>query len=261
MSFIPKHEGLSFIEQLHAHSVELCPCFNVPFITGIKDNKAILLRGSCKQWSCPVCGARNGRRWLARMLDHMNKSYGSGNWFFLTITAHQNARGAYKSRLNIQQGWKKLYNRMRRKYGISEYIKVWEFHEDLSFHLHLLIRRKIGKKWLSDNAAECGMGWKVDSSRSKNAGQCAGYISKYLIKSFDHADKYLKGMRRIEASRNWPKLPELASDIEQWKVHKSRKEQDNFMAHGANKKLEKIDKRPSEIQVDKLIRGDNKNDK
>lgn len=218
--------GLTFIEQLHALSVQLCEHEKVPYLTAIRNNRAYLMRGSCKKWACKTCGARNAKRWQARILNHINKS-GKATWFFLTVTAHENWRGAIASVKNIRQGWKKLYNRMRRKYGISEFVKVWEFHKDGSFHLHILIKRKIGKRWLKDNARECGMGYQVDSSASKNAGMVAGYISKYLIKSLDNATKYTKGIRRIECSRNWEKLPDLggSSDYE-WVVSANRTAQD-----------------------------------
>jgi len=248
-------EGLTFIEQLHALSLQLCPNPKVPYLTGIKGEYAYQFRGSCDMWSCPVCGAKNGRKWLARLLNHMNHHSKRDRWYFCTITAHEKWRGIVASRKNIQQGWKKLYNRMRRRYGISEYAKVWEFHEDGSFHLHFLIGRKIGKRWLKNNARECGMGYIVDSSRSKNPGQCAGYAAKYLLKSFENSDKYLKGMRRIECSRNWTKLPEIQSHAEKWIVHTTRAGQDNTCKK--MKQLGKvtyvIDRRPQDEVVNAIL--------
>lgn len=224
----PAKGGLTFIEQLHALSVQLCPHPKVPYITGEKENTLHLFRGSCKKWACPVCGARNGRKWLARLLHHMNTHKTSGKWYFLTVTAHRKMRGQEASLKNLREGWKKLYNRMRRKFGISEYCKVWEKHKDGSFHLHILIRRKISKKWLKDSSVECGMGYQVDSSKSKNEGMVAGYIAKYLLKSFESAIDFPRGLRRIEVSRGWEKLPELRDDTFEWTVHKSRDEQTKF---------------------------------
>ena len=249
-SKVPPTGGLTFIEQLHALSVELCPNPKVPLLIGTKDKKAYLLRGACKLWSCSVCGASNGRKWLARILNHMNKNKGTGRWYFLTITAHEKWHTPQRSIKNLRQGWKKLYNRMRRKYGVSEYVKVWEFHKDGSFHLHVLIRRKIGKKWLKDNSRECGMGYMCDSSASKNPGQVAGYCAKYLIKSFEHADKYEKGMRRIEASRDWEKLPELASDMETWEVTHSREYQKKRGMFYRNLGYSIVDRYPTENELE-----------
>jgi hypothetical protein len=211
----PRTGGLTYIEQLHALFVQLCASNRTPYITAYneKHTKALLYRASCKQWSCPSCGAFNAKKWIARILKHLNLDESKKkSWYFLTITAHKKMRGAVASRKNLVEGWKKLYNRARRKYGISEYVKVWEFHKDGTFHLHILIARKIGKKWLKDNSASCGMGYICDSSKSKNPGQVAGYCAKYLIKSFEHADKYARGMRRIECSRNWTKWEDKQTD-------------------------------------------------
>lgn len=244
--------GLTFIEQLHAVSLQLCPNPKVPYLTGFKQDTMYLMRGSCGLWTCTVCGARNGRKWLARLLEHMNKvkSYG---WYFLTITAHEKMRGRDASVKNIRRGWKRLYNRMRRKYGINDYVRVWEYHKDGSFHLHVLINRKIGKKWLKNNARECGMGYMVDSSRSKNPGQVAGYCAKYLLKSFENAEHYPKGMRRIECSRSWTKLEELESDIERWVVHQDRDKQNIYARNFRNDKYKKKDLRPSVVRERKAL--------
>jgi len=249
----PTLGGLTFIEQLHAASVQLCSNPAVPYLSGSKENKMYLMRGSCGSWGCPSCGARNGKKWLARMLNHMNTHKGTGSWYFLTITAHEKMRGQHASIKNIRAGWKKLYNRMRRKYGISEYVKVWEFHEDGSFHLHILIRRKIGKKWLKQNSRECGMGYMCDSTRSKNPGQVAGYVAKYLLKSFENFEKYEKGMRRIEASHEWTELPELMSDIQNWTVFQSRDAQNRGAENSKKHGYEIVDLRPSEAKVNKTI--------
>jgi len=246
--------GLTFVEQLHAASLQLCPNPFVPWLSGIDraSGKAILIRGACGLWSCKVCGARNGRRWLARLLNHMNKSK-TQRWFFLTITAHEKWRGVDASVRNLRQGWKKLYNRMRRRYGCTEYAKVWEFHEDGSFHLHVLYGRKVGKRWLKDNSKECGMGYIVDSSASKNPGQCAGYAAKYLLKSFEVADRYPKGLRRIEVSRSWAKLPDLnENDDYNWVVSQTRAGQDRIAA-ALGSEIDIVDMRPSERKVTKII--------
>jgi len=248
--------GLTFIEQLHALYVQLCPRGNVPFLTGIREDKAYLMRGACKQWSCPVCGARNGKKWLARILNHMNQNKGSGRWYFLTITAHRKMRGKNASLINLREGWKKLYNRMRRKYGVSKYVKVWEYHKDGTFHLHVLIRRKIGKRWLKKNSAECGMGYQCDSSPSKNPGQVAGYIAKYLVKSFENAGQYPKGIRRIEASRNWTKLPEAISDMEAWKINHTREGQKLTAQKLKSEGYSIVDKVPPDSEIEKALTGD-----
>lgn len=219
--------GLTFIEQLHATAEQLCSNQSVPWITGINhlSREVFLLRGSCGMWSCPQCGARNGRRWLARILEHMNRNK-RRNWYFVTLTAHEKWRGPSASRRNLQTGWKRLYNRIRRKYGLVEYVKVWEAHDDGSWHIHAIWNRKIGKRWLKDNARACGMGYQVHCVQAKNPGQVAGYCAKYLLKSLDQAPVYERGMRRIEVSRSWTKLEENTDDDLSWLINHTREGQD-----------------------------------
>lgn len=150
----------------------------------------------------------------------------ANGWFMFTLTAHEKWRGHEASVKNLRQGWKKLYNRLRRAYGISSYVKVWEMHKDDTFHLHGLIDAVIPLSWLKDNARECGMGYMVDIHKVDNAGQVAGYIAKYFLKSeFEQNEgaPFPKNLRRIEVSRNWIKLPDLKADEDwQWIVNQTR---------------------------------------
>lgn len=236
--------GLTFIEQLHALSVQLCPDEKVPWLTGYNADTVIAIRGRCGRWSCSVCGAANGRRWLAKIINGMNTMKHVRRWYFITITAHEKWRGAERSLQNIRSGWKKLYNRIRRRYGVTSYVKVWEFHADGSFHLHVLFGRKIGKRWLKDNSRQCGMGYQVDSSQTKNAGQVAGYAAKYLLKSFENAHYYPENLRRIETSRDWTPLPDLSENDEyEWFVCQNREFQ-NVKLDTLSMSRKLIDMRP-----------------
>lgn len=241
--------GLTFLEQLHATAEQLCSNPSVPWLTGVNhlSREAFLLRGSCGMWSCPECGARNGKRWLARILQHLNANKRM-NWYFVTLTAHERWRGKIPSRENIKNGWKKLYNRIRRRYGLIQYVKVWEPHSDGSWHLHAIWNRKIGKRWLKDNARACGMGYQVHSVQAKNPGQVAGYCAKYLLKSLEAADVYERGMRRIEVSRDWTKLEDLTDDHLSWVVSQTRIGQDRTAAQLRHQGIRIINLRPPDVQ-------------
>lgn len=221
-----RDSGLTFIEQLHAISQSDCAAINRPFVTGVSETNAvaILMRPSCKMWNCQACGARNAKRWIARIINHINR-VGGENWCFFTLTAHEKWRGAVASVANLRSGWKKLYNRILRRFGKLDYARVWEAHSDNSFHLHGLMCIKINKRWLKDNARQCGMGYQVDIQRVENAGQVAGYISKYMVKS-GLKNEYPRGLRRIEVSRNWTKLPDLKADtVMIWLINQTREGQ------------------------------------
>jgi len=90
--------------------------------------------------------------------------------------------------------------------------------------------REIPKKWLKTNARQCGIGYQVEIHNVDNAGQVAGYISKYFLKSEGQAQakKFIfpRGLRRIEVSRDWLKLPDLKADvILQWHIQQTREGQ------------------------------------
>jgi len=72
----------------------------------------------------------------------------------------------------------------------------------------------------------------------RNAGQAAGYIAKYFLKS-EVIGQYPRGLRRIECSRNWTKLPDLKADtLLTWFVQQTREGQINhaqiFFERGFN---------------------------
>lgn len=201
-------EGLNYLEQLTALAVDCCPHPKAPILVA-KDNSsrtAAFMRAGCKLWACPTCGARNGRKWLARMLYATNSI--GGTWSFVTLTAHRKWRGA-SSLKNIKANWNKLRKRAARKVdGDFYYLWVYERHKDKSWHVHMLTNTTMKSKWWKDNAAECGLGYQCKSVKLDNYGQAAGYIAKYLLKQMFLLDPYPKNMRRITVSRNFPQLPE-----------------------------------------------------
>lgn len=222
-----RDSGLSFIEQLQKIGSFECPKATRPFLIGVNDDErlCILTRPACKCWACKPCAARNARRWIARIINHCNHADTENGWFMFTVTAHEKWRGV-RSVTNLRQGWKKLYNRMRYEFGVSQYAKVWEMHEDSSFHLHGLIDAVIAERWLKDNSRECGMGYQTDIHPVDNAGQVAGYIAKYFLKSEGNVSDtrpFPKNLRRIEVSRNWTPLPDLKGDmVFTWLINQTR---------------------------------------
>jgi len=224
--------GLTFIEQLQISSSKPCTKENQIHLIGVNQNEkvALLSKASCKCWNCEPCAARNAKRWIATVIHGVNTI--QGNWYFLTITAHRKFRKT-KSVDNLRKGWKKLYNRILVVLGetlqIGYYCKVWEQHEDGSFHVHILCNYCLGERWAKDNAAQCGMGFQANWSLVENAGQIAGYMAKYTLKNAlisRGGVVWPKGLRRIETSRNWPKLPKLEVNLGwDWNICESREYQ------------------------------------
>lgn len=214
--------GLSFLEQLHALSEVACQTPNRPLMLGVSHLGGVVLtvQPPCKLWRCQPCAARNAKRWIARVIQGVNEL--DGDWHMFTLTAHENWRGQASVK-NLRQGWKKLYNRMRRKFGTANYVRVWELHADgVSFHLHGLTDVHPTTRWLKDNARQCGMGYEVETHQVDNAGQVAGYIAKYTMKNEgflkEYPDAWPKGLRRIEVSRSWVPWRELPENDIAWEM-------------------------------------------
>jgi hypothetical protein len=194
-----------------------------------KQGYRTLVRLSCKMWGCPYCGPKNAIAWRAYLLDRFNKAMPDEKWVFATITAHKKAHVTPRmSLLNLQQVWKRLYDRLRRRFNGSnlQYVRVFETHKSGRFHMHLLLNigvyydsrgfsirtpldeyRHPDCKWLRMACAELGGGWRVhmrrvweEHTRRANVGLVVGYILKYMHKQMVEMDMP-KHQRRIQTSR------------------------------------------------------------
>lgn len=219
--------GLSLLEHLVALSAMRCTNVKSPLLFGEDKvaKKAILIKVDCKLWSCKSCAARKVRKWIAKVVNGVNRI--GGQWYFCTITAHENWRGIESSLKNLRQGWNKLYHRIKRAFGAFEYTKILEHHKDDSFHFHFIINASIPTnpvncveqnprfncKWLKDKARACGMGFKVDYQPLRSAAGAAYYVAKYVGKDLGlNQEKWPKNVHRIRTSNNWPELPDLRED-------------------------------------------------
>lgn len=218
LSLVP--QGLTFIEQLQIISQKPCTKNNTPYLIGVNKNehKALLTKAACKCWDCETCAARSARTWIACLINGC-KSLNT-EWFFLTLTSHRFKRGT-KSVQCLRDGWKKFYNRVlthaKKTAKDILYVRVWEQHEDGTFHIHVLINISFGTRWAKKNAAACGMGYMADWRKIDNVGMAAGYVAKYTLKNASIARggiAWPKGLRRIEKSRNWPILPQKEANLE-----------------------------------------------
>lgn len=240
VAFVPEPaKGLTFLEQLTVFQVR-CSNPKVPYLYHVCQETGLVTfaRGACKMWSCPECAMRNAKRWIARIIDGINK-LPKADWYFATVTAHKWWRGE-KSLINLRSNWHKLRKRMSRlakKLGIElAYARVWEHHKDGSYHLHLIVNLPVTRKWLKDNAAKCGMGYQAHLDEVINAGQAAGYVAKYMLKQSqaDTLHSFPKGARRIEVSANWVKWHEKKQ--EDWhysgNVDDASRKSTNMKRHG-----------------------------
>jgi len=213
---VPPTGGLSFIEHLHADAAQRCPNTVGSYVVGVNHSlrKTVIFTPNCKRWSCEICSLKNTKKWIARVINGVNEL--GGKWYMLTLTSHEKMRGTSASLKCLRTGFTKFAERLRRKYGTRHYVKVWEFHEDKTFHLHFLIDCAMPKKWIKDNARACGMGYQVDMHQVDNAGMVAGYIAKYTLKNAANLENMPKNLRRIQCSLNFPKLPKLGGFDKDW---------------------------------------------
>lgn len=200
--------GLTFLEQLATLAEADCDSEKVPFFFRVDESRNHIqyAKGGCGMWACDACGLKNAKRWIARIIDGCNHIE-VAEWHFATVTAHRKWRGSIKSLENLRRNWHKLRKRLlelAKKQGeLLYYVRVWEAHKDGSFHLHLITNARATTRWLKDNSAQCGLGYQAKMDEVVNAGQAAGYVAKYMLKSSEFASAYPKGARRIEVSRNW----------------------------------------------------------
>ena len=188
-----------------------------------------LIRIRCEMWSCPDCGPINAQRWRAYLLDRFNKSFRDEKRCFYTITAHRKAHkaGAIATLKNLQSVWKRLYDRLGRRYGRGlQYVRVFEQHKSGRYHMHFLLNsgekydshnfvikgdldefRHPECKWLRGAMASLGGGWRchirrVWEARTKtaNVGLVVGYVLKYMGKNMGIME-FPKHQRRIQTSR------------------------------------------------------------
>ena len=188
-----------------------------------------LIRIRCEMWSCPDCGPINAIRWRAYLLKRFNQEgMRERKWVFATITAEKRAHkaGPIATLKNLQGAWKRLYDRMLRRYGKFQYVRVFEQHKSGRYHMHILldigaqydkhefaILDKLDEfrhpecKWLRNACASLGAGWRVHmrrvweaKTRTANVGLVVGYIMKYMSKNMAIIE-FPKHQRRIQTSR------------------------------------------------------------
>lgn len=204
---------------------DYCPNFQAVVVADAGD-ATLVSRTRCKMWACPYCAEINRKQWRKRIFD-AGESLGF-EWSFITLTAHSKAKTADGSLANLQTGWQRLSQRMRRKYGKFHYVRVYELHADGRYHFHALINRhfddivmrqgKDGKKtpysrFMAKAARESSLGWYTHAENMRSVAGASKYITKYMSKSLDVLPK---NTRRIQTSQGFPKLVDESELV--WKI-------------------------------------------
>lgn len=218
------------------------PCKNFDgWLIGQKPGQTLIVKTRCKMWTCDYCAKINREMWQAKIIHGINQ-IGGDEWSFITLTAHENANNLQSSMRNIQNGWKKLQTRIRRKITSEgkektlHYARVYEQHKDGRVHWHMVASwvpsdyihpdngKGKGSRWISDNARQCGMGYQTMAlSIDGHGGYIASYVTKYMVKS---SHEWPKNTRIITTSRNWPTKTIAEKNDYHWKTQSTVTETD-----------------------------------
>lgn len=215
---VPAAGGLSIKEHL---AVQCCEAPYRPLLVAKNSvtGEAILYRPNCRMWKCPYCAEQRGRYFMMLAASGYEVLSDAGHELqFCTITMPGHIRGTKEGIKRWRKSWPKLLRRIKRESDHVAYIQVPEQHKDGAYHVHLITTATITQRWLKDNCAETGLGWKDEIEPVKSASQSAGYLAKYITKH-SHLLTWPKYLRRVNLSRNWPKPDEIEKN-QNWTIER-----------------------------------------
>jgi len=134
---------------------------------------------NCTRYLCKVCRKmeRKRRRTFQRVISGLKVG---GEFKFITLTTSEESWVAGK---DIQESWRALVMRLKRRGLISGYVKVKEYTKAGLPHLHVIVRGPwIPQAWLSATWQQIHLSRIVDVRRVQGQGGAAAYLSKYLGK-------------------------------------------------------------------------------
>jgi len=215
---VPAAGGLSIKDHLAVQSCEM-PFRPLLCAKNKVTGEAILYRPNCRMWKCPYCSVQRGRYFMMIAATGHERLAEEGHKIqFCTITMPGHIRGTNAGIKRWRSAWPKLLRRIKRCSEHVAYIQVPEQHKDGAYHVHLLTTATITERWLKDNCASCGLGWKDEIELVESASKSAAYVAKYLTKH-SHLLTWPKYLRRVNLSRNWPKPDEIEKNPN-WSVER-----------------------------------------
>lgn len=202
-----------------------CHFFSLVVFRQTETGVVVMQRLRCKSWDCPYCAKENRRLWTAHLRRRLPRV--ASDWWFVTLTAHENLREAETSLANIRNNIDRLFKRLRRVYEKLDYVRVYEVHKKGAFHAHLVIsglsariqkhtarngvhywRPTLAERgkgnlsirtWFRRTCRSFGMGYMVDVQKVDGLQEVVRYIVKYLTK--DAQAFQAKGLRRVQTTQ------------------------------------------------------------
>lgn len=177
----------------------------------LEQGKAFVTDADCDSWKCPECSEKLRDKWTLRAQIGVRDLIGQGiKVQFVTLTSHERNRTFAAGAAVFSSAWGQLSKRLKRKADVSEYFMVAERHKSGALHMHCLWTFGVSKRWLKDNARECGLGYMVDVQEIQTVLEATKYVTKYLTKSL--GDEVPKRFRRIRVSAGWADVPAANSE-------------------------------------------------
>lgn len=202
-----------------------CPFFSLVAYSQTTPETVLMKRVRCGSWQCPYCVRENRRLWAAHLRRRLPQI--GDNWWFITLTAHEDHRTPENSLENIRTNIDRYIKRLRRIYGKIEYVRVYEVHKKGAFHAHLILhglsaRLQKGtartgseyfaptdvpkgkgnwsiRTWFRRTSRKLHMGYMVDVQRVDSISEVTNYIVKYLTKAAQNFNA--KFLRRVQTSQ------------------------------------------------------------
>jgi len=177
--------------------------------------------GECRRWK----GAHDYARIRKAIADN------PGGWVYMVLTFDpskwKNEWAAYRGAIKC---WAKLRKRIVREFAQMAYLQTWERHKGGFPHVNILIRNQAVAdecakhdpnkwRWLKDNAAQCGFGWKTWIEPMKRPDAMAGYLTKLSreLVGADSKDQVPvnapRHFRRLRASRGLLPPPQKNAEV------------------------------------------------
>lgn len=194
---------------------------------------ALVIQGSCNDWTCPRCGQIRARAEYGRIVEGARKLNEDGHaLYFWTLTCRGAEMPLAEAEANYLTWTNRLLTSARTKATRASkfwaYAQVTERQERLHPHSHLIAsycppdavpyakgetlpngraakHDCLWSVWFRDANVKAGLGVECDISLINSPVGVATYVSKYLFKDA-MVTQWGKGWRRVRYSRSYPKI-------------------------------------------------------
>lgn len=171
------------------------------------DNEGNLHAIQCGQWSCNNCAKHLARMWAWRC--RLQVASASEPYQFWTLTLRSKYRTAAAGYAALPGLWDGMRKRLQRAHDNWSYCAFVEGQPQRGHMPHFHVISSVASPYrIKDFAHDCGFGHQATES-VVTSSQAANYCAKYASKTNPATPK---NFRRVRASRDWHKLPEMEGD-------------------------------------------------